>query len=189
MGGYAERGHLQPLSGTLRVVKGTEEAERSVTKVEAAAKAPVAFDESEHPRDADGQVAKVAESQEDLAVENYDSLNVKQTAQRLEELGDAEVEQIRHYEEANKNCSTLLSRVDERLEASINSEHPRGTEGQFVEAPPLKDYDSLNVLEVRDQLGEMNVEEVKELRTYEAEHKNRQSLLDPVDAMIGATSS
>ena len=53
----------------------------------------------------------------------------------------------------------------------------------------MEDYDSLNVQKVRDQLGEMNVEEIKELRAYEAEHKNRQSLLDPVDAKIGATCS
>ena len=38
-----------------------------------------------------------AGAQEDLAIEDYDSLNVKQAAQRLEELGDAEVEQIRYY--------------------------------------------------------------------------------------------
>jgi hypothetical protein len=47
-----QRGYLQPLSGAPRVVKSTEEAERSVTKVEA----PVAFVESEHSRDAEGEV-------------------------------------------------------------------------------------------------------------------------------------
>ena len=181
-----QRGYLQSLSGAPRVVKSTEEAERSFTKLEAAVEAPVAFDESEHPKDAEGQFSKVAEAQEDLAIEDYDSLNVKQAAQRLEELGDAEIEQIRHYEGANKNRSTLLSRVDERLEASINSGHPRGAEGQFAEVPSIEDYDSLNVQEVREQLGGMNVEEIKELRAYEAEHKNRQTLLAHVDAVIDA---
>ena len=61
-----------------------------------------------------------AHAQEDLAIEDYDSLNVKQATQRLDELGDAEVEQIRRYEEANKNRSTLLRHVDERLETSSN---------------------------------------------------------------------
>jgi hypothetical protein len=105
-----QRGYLQPLNGAPRVVKSTEEAERSVTKAEA----PVAWDESEHPRDA---------------------------------------------------------------------------EGQFAEVPPIEDYDSLNVQEVRDQLGQMNIEEIKELGAYEAEHKNRQSLLDRVEAKIGASSN
>jgi hypothetical protein len=46
-----------------------------------------------------------------------------------------------------------------------------------------------NLQKVRDQLGEMNIEEIKELRAYEAEHKNRQSLLDRVEAKIDATSN
>jgi hypothetical protein len=127
-----QRGYLQPLNGAPRVVKSTEEAERSVTKAEA----PVAFDESEHPRNAEGQFAGVEEA----------------------------------------------SAWDE-------SEHPRDAEGQFAEVPPIEDYDSLNVQEVRDQLGQMNIEEIKELGAYEAEHKNRQSLLDRVEAKIGASSN
>jgi hypothetical protein len=61
-----------------------------------------------------------ADAQEDLAIEDYDSLNVKQATQGLEGIEDSEVKQIRHYEEANKNRSTLLRRMDERLGTSIN---------------------------------------------------------------------
>src|SRR5215207_3122137 len=53
--------------------------------------------------------------EEDLPIEDYDSLNVKQISERLEELSDEEVEQLRRYEAANKNRSTLLRRLDERL--------------------------------------------------------------------------
>src|SRR5215204_4020970 len=52
---------------------------------------------------------------EELPIEDYDSLNVKQISERLEELSDEEVEQLRRYEAANKNRSTLLRRLDERL--------------------------------------------------------------------------
>ena len=61
------------------------------------------------------------ESQADgggLPIEEYDSLSVKQIRERLQGLSDAEVEQLRRYETANKNRSTLLVRFDERLEAS-----------------------------------------------------------------------
>lgn len=97
-------------------------------------------------------------------------------------------------EEAERSFTKVEAAVEEasawdESEHRDESEHPRGTEGQFAEVPSIEDYDSLNVQEVRDQLGEMNVEEIKELRAYEAEHKNRQSLLDPVDAMIDATSN
>jgi hypothetical protein len=75
------------------VEKSTNEAERSSS-------------ESESRADDDPPLA------------DFDSLNVKQAAQRLEELGNTEVEQLRRYEEAHKNRSTLLRRMDERLGAS-----------------------------------------------------------------------
>ena len=53
-----------------------------------------------------------------LPIEDYDSLGVKKISERLEELSDEEVEQLRCYETANKNRSTLLVRFDERLGAS-----------------------------------------------------------------------
>ena len=52
---------------------------------------------------------------EELPIEDYDSLNVKQISERLAELSDEEVERLRSYEAANKNRSTLLRRLDERL--------------------------------------------------------------------------
>jgi len=52
---------------------------------------------------------------EELPIENYDSLNIKQISERLAQLSDEEVEQLRRYEAANKNRSTLLRRLDERL--------------------------------------------------------------------------
>ena len=53
-----------------------------------------------------------------LPIEDYDSLGVKKISERLEELSDEEVVQLRRYETANKNRSTLLVRFDERLGAS-----------------------------------------------------------------------
>ncbi len=53
-----------------------------------------------------------------LPIEDYDSLGVKEISERLQELSDEEVEQLRRYEMANKNRSTLLARFDKRLEAS-----------------------------------------------------------------------
>ncbi len=54
---------------------------------------------------------------EELPIEEYDSLNVEQISQRLEELSDEELERLRRYEAANKNRSTLLRRLDDRLGA------------------------------------------------------------------------
>lgn len=53
-----------------------------------------------------------------LPIEDYDSLGVKKISERLEELSDEEVAQLRRYETANKNRSTLLVRFNARLGAS-----------------------------------------------------------------------
>jgi hypothetical protein len=45
-------------------------------------------------------------------------LGVKKIRERLQELTDEEVEQLRRYETANKKRSTLLARFDQRLGAS-----------------------------------------------------------------------
>jgi uncharacterized protein (TIGR02271 family) len=50
-----------------------------------------------------------------LPIEDYDSLGVKNISERLEELSNEEVEQLRRYETANKNRSTLLARFDRYL--------------------------------------------------------------------------
>ncbi len=42
---------------------------------------------------------------------------------------------------------------------------------------PIEDYDSLNVNQVIQRLGELSVEEIERLQGYETEHKNRRSLL------------
>jgi hypothetical protein len=43
-------------------------------------------------------------------------LNVREVSERLEELSVEEIEQLRRYEAANKNRSTLLKRFDDRIE-------------------------------------------------------------------------
>jgi hypothetical protein len=108
--------------GTKEAKRSNGEAEGSLSEIRSESVRTNEIEGREEPQNG-AAVPKEngdADAQEDLAIEDYDSLNVKQAAQRLEELEDAEVEQIRRYEEANKNRSTLLSRVDERLEASIN---------------------------------------------------------------------
>ncbi len=53
---------------------------------------------------------------------------------------------------------------------------------------PLEDYDSLNVRQVSENLDELSVEEIRQLRDYEAENKNRQTLIKRFDARIESGS-
>ena len=52
-----------------------------------------------------------------LPIEDYNSLNVREVSERLDELGLEEIERLRSYEAANKNRITLLRHFDARIEA------------------------------------------------------------------------
>jgi len=57
----------------------------------------------------------------EVPLEGYDSLNIEQITQRLDDLSTQEIRQLRAYEAENKSRSTLLRRLDERIEASSSS--------------------------------------------------------------------
>jgi hypothetical protein len=82
--------------------------------------------ESVEPRETRGATEAVEPARErtevqigdgDLPLADYDSLNVREVSERLEEFSVEEVEQLRRYEAANKNRSTLLRRFDDRIDA------------------------------------------------------------------------
>ena len=54
---------------------------------------------------------------------------------------------------------------------------------------PLAEYDSLSVREVSEKLDELSVEEIEQLRAYEVENRNRQTLVESFDVRIGAGPS
>ena len=53
---------------------------------------------------------------------------------------------------------------------------------------PLEDYDSLSVRKVSDKLDGLSTQEIQQLRDYEAENKNRQTLIKRFDARIESGS-
>jgi hypothetical protein len=73
-------------------------------------------------------------------------------------------------------------------ESSASTEEP-STEEPSTEEPPIEDYDSLNVNQVSQRLGELSVEEIERLREYEAANKNRRSLIQRFDTRIEAARS
>jgi hypothetical protein len=46
---------------------------------------------------------------------------------------------------------------------------------------PLENYDSLTVQQISETLDDLSVEELRQLRAYEAENKNRRTLLQRLD--------
>ncbi len=55
---------------------------------------------------------------EELPIEDYDSLNIKQIAERLDGLVAEEIERVLDYETKNKNRRTLIARLERRAKKS-----------------------------------------------------------------------
>ena len=51
-------------------------------------------------------------------ISNYDELNVKEIADRLDALTAAEIRTVREYEKRNKNRETLIEQFDRKLKAA-----------------------------------------------------------------------
>ena len=55
-----------------------------------------------------------------------------------------------------------------------------------AEGLPIEEYDSLTVSQVTQRLVELSLEEVEQLRDYEAENRNRRSIMQRFDTRIRA---
>jgi len=53
---------------------------------------------------------------------------------------------------------------------------------------PLENYDKLNANEVIDRIEKLSTQDIERLREYEARNKNRQGVLERMDARISAAS-
>ena len=54
-----------------------------------------------------------------------------------------------------------------------------------AEEPPVEDYDSLSLGQISQRLLELSVEEVEQLRDYEAKHRNRRSIMNRYERRLG----
>ena len=102
--------------------RGTTEAQRR-TATAATPPAPErgATGEAQGPSTSTTEAPPEGQAAAELPLEDYDSLTVEQISQRLDDLSAEELRQLRAYEAENKSRSTLLQRLDERIEASSSS--------------------------------------------------------------------
>jgi chromosome segregation ATPase len=91
-----------------------EQAERSTEEAQRRA------EEAERRLEEAERASSEAESQgdDDLPLPDYDSLNIRQISERLDELSVEEIRRLRDYEARNKKRSTLVNRLDSRIESS-----------------------------------------------------------------------
>ena len=118
---------------------------------------------------AEGEIKGVLASEDDLPVTNYDELTAEEINAKLPSLSQIDIAKIDGYERRTQNRTTITSKIDSL----------RGDE-------PWPGYDELNVSEITALLREGDEDTVEQVRTYEAAHKNRSSVLKATERKLAA---
>jgi hypothetical protein len=105
----------------------------------------------------------------ELPIQGYNSLTASEVIAETRGLTQTELAKVYKFEKANQNRSSVLEALDSR----------------FVELP-IPTYDALTVDEITSRLGGLSESEIKAIRRYEEGSKARQTVLDKVDALLGA---
>jgi ferritin-like metal-binding protein YciE len=117
--------------------------------------------------EAEGGMKGAVASEQDLAIANYDSLNVDQVLERLGELSQVDLAKVGAYERKHQNRSTVLSRID-----------------SLREDEPWPGYDEQTVEEIRKTLARGDAQQSREVREYERRHKERQGVLQTTERAL-----
>jgi len=113
---------------------------------------------------AEGELKGAIDSEQDLAIASYDSLNVDEIVGNLSTLSQIDLAKVDAYERKHENRSTVLSRID-----SLRKDEP------------WPGYDELSVSEIRSVLDRADRDRVEKVRSYERSHKNRTGVLDTTE--------
>ena len=117
---------------------------------------------------AEGELKGAIASEQDLAIANYDSLNVDEIVGKLSTLAQIDLAKVDAYERKHENRSTVLSRID-----SLRKDEP------------WPGYDELTVDEIRKSLARADAKQSREVREYERRHKDREGVLQTAEQLAG----
>ena len=117
---------------------------------------------------AEGELKGAIASEKDLAIANYDSLNVDEVVGKLSALSQIDLAKVDAYERKHENRSTVLSRID-----SLRKDEP------------WPGYDELTVDEIRKNLARADAKQSREVREYERRHKDREGVLQTAEQLAG----
>ncbi len=84
--------------------------------------------------------------------------------------------------EATERTTSAVQDTTERAASSAQA----ATEGRSE--VPIEGYDELNVGQISSRLDGLSDEELRRVREYEVQNKNRRTLLDQIDQKLGQTS-
>lgn len=170
--GFVDRGQerLEPLEGLVKRRRndvarevGKRAGEASKTARKAAGKAVAAADTvaPKLPRVA------VPKRPSDLPIAGYASLTVSEITSRLRGLTQIDLARVYKFERANEGRSSLLGTIESR----------------FVELP-IPTYDALTAEEIVDRLDKLEPAELRTIRRYEADTKDRVTIIEKIDSLL-----
>jgi hypothetical protein len=179
--GFVERGHerLAPVERRVRrrteaakenAAQSARDAEQAVTRTTAKAKAAGRKSAARGKAAAASQAPKVTAAAlrpSDLPIDDYASLTVEDVIPNLAGLTQTELTQVRAFEKANQNRSTILDAIDAKMVRL-----------------PVPDYDALTAEEIIDRIESLGDEQLKKLRKYEESTRDRITVLQKIDAKL-----
>jgi len=193
-----------PAAGTERLRALEEEEAPSVTVVPTRGGRRRAAAQVEGEEEEEVEVAASGDGEGVFPIADYDELKVGEIVSLLPELDEDELGMVREREEAGKNRSTILTRVEALSGAAASSggdwgtsdrwdswsdqgderEHEDeelGEEGIF----PIADYDDLKAAEVVSLLPELDDDELEQVRDREERGPARATVLNRIDQLLG----
>ncbi|HZQ28869.1 MAG TPA: hypothetical protein VFA94_14325 [Acidimicrobiales bacterium] len=128
-----------------------------------------------------------------LPIAGYDSMRVNDILPQLSTLSLDELDVVREHEEQGKNRNTVLSRVDDLMEQKAGAEEApvaaavAAADGGADDGIDdlIEDYDNLRVNQILPLLEELDDDELEDVADYEEAHKNRASVVDRIDQLLG----
>ena len=106
-------------------------------------------------------------SASELPIASYNSLTASEVVTELRGLTQTQLAKVYKFEKANENRATILEAIDSKLTPL-----------------PIATYDALTVDEIVGRLEGMSTSDLKTLRRYEVDTKNRSTVIEKLDALI-----
>jgi hypothetical protein len=103
----------------------------------------------------------------ELPITGYGSLTAGEISTRLRGLTQTELAKVYKYEQAHEDRNTILDAIERR----------------FVELP-IPTYDALTVDEITGKLDKLSNKELRTIRSYESETKDRTSIIERIDSLL-----
>jgi hypothetical protein len=103
----------------------------------------------------------------ELPIKGYAGLTANEIVSQLKGLTQTELAKVYKYEKAHANRQTILDAI----------------ESKFIDLP-IPTYDALTVDEIVSRLDKANEDELKLIRRYEAETKDRTTIIERIDSLL-----